>query len=104
MSLALALAFQAAPTADGVDPEVSAAGQAWAQCTRRVIDATIGSRASNDELVDGAFAGCAAEEAAVRAAAARALGAESVESFIDQVKSDAREVILGFLRRERRRS
>ena len=102
VAFALALAVQT-PAADGVDPEISATGQAWAQCTRRQIDASIGSSASNDELVTAAFAGCATEEAAVRAAAARALGADSVDRFMDQVKNDARGVILNFLRDRRRR-
>lgn len=106
-ALALALAVQAAPASGQsgqVDPEVSASGQAWAQCTRRQIDSTMrASTASDDELVTAAFAGCASEEARVRAAAARVLGAEQVDRFMEQVKSDARGVILDFLRHERRR-
>ena len=110
---AIAIALQAAPPAPAapapasppapVHPEVTAGGQAWSDCTRRVIDATIGTERTDAELASDAFAGCTAEEAALRAAVARHVGAAEVERFMGEVTEDARITILHYLRRVRQR-
>ncbi|HYN45246.1 MAG TPA: hypothetical protein VES64_00990 [Allosphingosinicella sp.] len=106
---AIALALQAAPAAPApavtpapeVHPAVNAAGQAWAQCTRRVVDGGIGSTRTDAELAADAFAGCAAQATALRAAVAQHIGADAVEPFMTSVSEDARVTILHYLRRTR---
>lgn len=103
---ALALALQAAPAppaapAPAVHPAVNAAGETWAQCTRRVVDAGIGSTRTDAELAADAFAGCSAEKAALRAAVVQHVGADAVERFMTEVTEDARITLLHYLRRTR---
>ena len=108
MIAAIALALQAAPATPApaapaapapVHAEVNAASEAWAQCARRAVDASIGSGRTEVELSASAFAGCTSEEAALRAAVARHLGAAAVEPFMAAVTEDARVTILHYLRR-----
>lgn len=103
---ALALALQAAPApavtpAPAVHPAVNGAGETWAQCTRRVVDAGVGSTRTDAELAADAFAGCSAEEAALRAAVVQHNGADAVERFMTEVTEDARITLLHYLRRTR---
>lgn len=84
-----------------VHPEVAAAGEAWAGCTRRVVDAGIGSARTDAELASDAFAGCTAQETALRAAVAQHIGAGAVEPFMAEVTEDGRITILHYLRRAR---
>ena len=112
---ALALALQAAPAAPApgvtpspavtpapaVHPAVNAGMETWAQCTRRVVDAGIGSTRTDAELAADAFAGCSAEEAALRAAVVQHNGADAVERFMTEVTEDARITLLHYLRRTR---
>ncbi len=109
MIAAIAFALQAAPAAPApaapppVHPEVNAASETWAQCARSAIDAAIGSQRTDAELVSSAFAGCTSDEAALRAAVARHIGADAVDRFMAEVGEDGRVTILHYLRRARQR-
>jgi hypothetical protein len=70
---ALALALQAPAYMN--DPGFLSAYQGWIRCTHRVMDGTDASGRSDEDLVATAYAGCTAEEEAVRAAIIARTGA-----------------------------
>jgi hypothetical protein len=80
-----------------------AAAQTWVQCTRNRLDAAPNAQEPEQVLIDAALAGCTRDEAAARAAAARAFGGEAAA---DRLMAEGREIGLNAMRnhlRSRRR-
>ena len=76
---------------------------AWARCTRDRVDVPSAARNTEQEIIDAAFAACANEEAAVRAATVRMLGSEAAaDRVIVEGRTIADNAMRNHLRRRRR--
>lgn len=96
---ALALALQA--PAFLRDPDFVSAYTEWIRCTHRVMDAADRSGRRDEEIVATAYAGCAAEEAAVRATIAVVSGEAAGARDMNDLLATDRPILLERARRRR---
>jgi hypothetical protein len=95
----LALAFQ--PSAYMSRPDFMPAYTRWIECTHRVMDGEDFAGQSDDEIVAAAYAGCTAEEGAVRAVIVAASGAARGARDMDEFRTADRQALLDRAQRER---
>ena len=93
---AIALALQAPAYLS--DPAFIPAYAAWIGCTHRVMDGTDAAGRRDEEIVAAAYAGCIAEEGAVRAAIVARTGAARGAREMDRFRDADREALLGHAR------
>lgn len=95
----LALALQAAQPSPMLDPAFTAADDAWLRCrdTRLSLEAMAGR--GGKRAVANVFAGCAAEEAAVRAHLVAALGNVEGERTMARIRTFSGKMMMARLRR-----
>ena len=101
---ALALALQAAPApapAPAADDPYAAVGRSWVDCVKRRVDSALRSDRAPDLITQAAFAGCAREENALRAAIAGRMGARVAEANIERIRSGTLAMMRVYIPRER---
>jgi hypothetical protein len=102
--LAAALALQAAPApapAPAAEDPYAAVGRSWIDCVKRRVDAALRSDRAPDAITQAAFAGCARQENAIRAAIAERMGAQAAEANIARVRSGTLAMMRIYIPRER---
>lgn len=82
MIAAIALALQAAQPSAMLDPDFLAADDAWLDCR----DARLSEAVVAGQKAKAAFAGCSAEEAALRAILVARLGAAEGEATRERIR------------------
>jgi hypothetical protein len=105
LTAVLAFALQAAAPAPVQPPPPetpsASAGRAWGDCVRGRLDARMRSDGTPNALVTDAFAHCARQERAIRAAIAAERGDEVAGLNIDRLRSGGRRLFLLYIERER---
>ncbi|HVQ09954.1 MAG TPA: hypothetical protein VMS43_16125 [Allosphingosinicella sp.] len=99
-------ALQAAAPAPQSPPEPAGAraGRAWGDCVKARIDARMRADVAPNALVTEAFAQCAAEEEAIRAAIAAERGEEVARLNVERIRSGGRQLFLAYIERARGQS
>ncbi len=94
MIAALALALQAAQPSPMLDPDFLAADDAWLQCRDARLNEAVAAGSKAKAAVKAALAGCAAEEAALRAILVARLGEAEGESTMAAILDFSRRIML----------
>jgi len=98
MIAALFIALQAAQPSPMLDPAFMAADDAWLECRDAKLGAAAASGKSDKAAVKAAFAGCAAEEAALSAILVARLGAAEGKRTMVRIRAFSRDMMLRHLR------
>lgn len=93
----IALALQAAQPSPLLDPAFMAADDAWLECRSTYVSGLAGTRSARD-VVAAAFAGCATQEAALRAILIARLGEAEGGRTMARIRDFSRQMMISRLR------
>ena len=94
MIAAIALALQAAQPSAMLDPEFLAADDAWLECRDARLSEVLAAGGKAKAAVKAAFAGCSAEEAALRAILVARLGEAEGGAAMERIRGFSRAMML----------